>query len=153
MKKTMWAAAAAGSALLLGAGAAAAADQAGSPFSTVVVFGDSLSDNGDIAIASGLPPTQKFTTNPGEVAAEIVASHYGFDLKPSLAGGTDFAFGGAGVLSNSPGTPAGVPTLSAQINGYLAAHPSLDRNGLYSYWGGANDIFFQATQVAGGAAT
>ena len=44
-------------------------------FSNVVVFGDSLSDSGNAAAASGLPlpPGTSFTTNPDPVWAEIVA--------------------------------------------------------------------------------
>ena len=52
-------------ALALGcAGAAQAQD-----FSSVIVFGDSLSDAGNIAAASGLPPGISFTTNPDPVFA------------------------------------------------------------------------------------
>ena len=42
-------------------------------FSNVVVFGDSLSDSGNAAAASGLPPGTSFTTNPDPVWAEIIA--------------------------------------------------------------------------------
>jgi outer membrane lipase/esterase len=56
------------------------------------------------------------------------------------------------VLNNSPGTPSGVPTISDEINGYLAAG-SADPNALYSVWGGANDIFYHATMVAMSAET
>ena len=134
-------------ALLFSASAAAA------NFSQVVVFGDSLSDNGNISLATRptLQPPLRFTTNPGTVGIENVAGNLGFTLKPSLLGGTDFAWGGAGVLTNSPGTPAAVPTLTAQVGAYLAGGAT-DPNALYSIWGGANDIFYAATS-AGAAAT
>jgi outer membrane lipase/esterase len=126
---------------------------AASPFGAEVVFGDSLSDDGNISIASGYPSIMKFTTNPGPIVDEDLASHYGLTLAPSLLGGSDYAFGGAGILNNDPGTPAGVPLISTQIEGYLAANPKLNPNALYSVLGGANDIFYAATLAALGAET
>lgn len=134
-------------ATLLFSSAAAATD-----FSKVIVFGDSLSDNGNISLATapGIQPPLRFTTNPGHVAIENVASKLGLALSPSLAGGSDYAWGGAGVLTNSPGTPSAVPTLTSQVNGYLAGG-TVDGNALYSIWGGANDIFYAATSAGAGA--
>jgi len=128
------------------------ATAAATNFSQVVVFGDSLSDNGNISLATApsLQPPLRFTTNPGTVGIENVAGKLGFTLQPSLLGGTDFAWGGAGVLTNSPGTPAAVPTLTAQVGAYLAGG-TVDDHALYSIWGGANDIFYAATS-AGAAA-
>jgi outer membrane lipase/esterase len=125
--------------------AAAGHVYAASPFGAEVVFGDSLSDDGNISIASGYPSIMKFTTNPGQIVDEDLASHYGLTLAPSLLGGTDYAWGGAGILNNDPGTPAGVPLISTQIEGYLAANPKLNPHTLYSVLGGANDIFYAAT--------
>jgi outer membrane lipase/esterase len=119
-----------------------------SPFAGVTVFGDSLSDGGNISILSGSPTLMRFTTNPGLTTIENVAAFYGLPLGPSLAGGTDFAFGGAGVNTNAPGTPAGVPTETQQINAYLATNPKVNANELYSVFGGANDIFYNATSAA-----
>jgi outer membrane lipase/esterase len=141
---------------LSGAIVAAIAFSAGAQatdFSKVVVFGDSLSDSGNISLATapGVQPPLRFTTNPGETAIEHVADHFGFTLQPSLSpGGSDYAWGGAGVLTNSPGTPAAVPTITAQITGYLAAG-AVDPDALYSVWGGANDIFYHATAVGASA--
>src|SRR5690348_6902689 len=139
----------AGALALAISGSAAAAQ-----FDSVVVFGDSLSDNGNISIAEQLPfAPSRFTTNPGLVSMEHVADFYGITLTPSLTGGTDFAFGGAGVVNNSPGTPSSVPTLPAQLQTYLSATGGkADPNALYSVWGGANDLFYAATS-AGAAAT
>ena len=130
------------------AGLLFSATAAASQFSQVVVFGDSLSDNGNISLATAptLQPPFRFTTNPGKVGIENVASHLGFTLQPSLTGGTDYAWGGAGINNNSPGTPGTVPTLTAQVNAYLGAG-KVDGNALYSIWGGANDIFYHATAV------
>ena len=131
------------------AGAAGAATP--SPFSGDTVFGDSLSDGGNFSILEGLPTLMRFTTNPGVTAGEDVAAFYGLQLAPSLQGGTNYAYGGAGVDTNAPGTPAGVPTITAQVTSYLATRPSLSGSELYTVFGGANDIFYNATQVAVGA--
>ncbi|HEU0278048.1 MAG TPA: autotransporter domain-containing protein [Rhodanobacteraceae bacterium] len=131
---------------------AATSDTVG-PFDRVVVFGDSLSDDGNLALASGLPAIVRFTTNPGQTAIEEVAQSLGAPLSPSLAGGTDFAVGGAGLVNNSPGTPAGVPLLPAQLATYFTATGGkADPTTLYTVWGGANDIFYGATSGAAAAA-
>lgn len=122
-------------------------------FDQVVVFGDSLSDDGNLSLSLQLPQTMRFTTNPGQVGIENFADYFGTPLSPALAGGSDFAFGGAGVVNNSPGTPSSVPTLPTQLAMYLDATGNrADPNALYSVWGGANDIFYAATSV-GAAAT
>ncbi|WP_243042004.1 autotransporter outer membrane beta-barrel domain-containing protein [Dyella sedimenti] len=125
---------------------------ASAPFSNVIVFGDSLSDAGNISLASDptIQPPLEFTTNPGAVTVQNVAGHYGYSLTASLAGGSDYAWGGAGIFNNSPGTPAAVPTITDQVNAYLAGG-KIDGKALYSIWGGANDIFYAATAAGAGA--
>ena len=147
---TRWMAAAAAGALLLAAGPALAddEDETTPPFTGVVVFGDSLSDAGNVGIVSGLGPVS-FTTNPGDTAVEVIANHYGFDIAPSLLGGTDYAWGGAGIFKNAPGTPAGIPTITQQVDARLAAG-ALDPNALYTFLGGANDIFHYSTLAGAG---
>jgi outer membrane lipase/esterase len=121
---------------LLFSTAAAATD-----FSNVIVFGDSLSDGGNISLASAptIQPPLRFTTNPGTTAAENVATGLGFTLAPSAAGGTDYAWGGAGFVNNV----AAVPTITQQLQMYLGANGGkADSRALYQVWGGANDIFY-----------
>jgi outer membrane lipase/esterase len=135
MPRNRYLAGAIAAALLFGASASASATD----FSNVIVFGDSLSDSGNIALASGSPVPMRFTTNPGTTTAENVATGLGFTLAPSLAGGTDYAFGGAGLVNNV----AAVPTLPQQLQMYLGANGGkADSNALYQVWGGANDIFY-----------
>ncbi len=119
---------------ILGLAAGAAAAQP-APFDSMVVFGDSLSDNGNLSLSLGLP-RMRFTTNPGQVAVEDVAQRYGLTLAPSVLGGSDYAYGGAGVIQNV----FPVPTIAAQAQGYLAAHPQADPHALFAIWAGANDI-------------
>ena len=77
-------------------------------YSSVVVFGDSLSDSGNVAQVSGLPIGSSFTTNPDPVWAEIVARNFRSPGLNSLAGGSNYAFGGGGAqLCGSDSTPSG----------------------------------------------
>lgn len=140
-------------AVALALGLVSVAHATGNPnstFSNVIAFGDSLSDAGNLSISQvpSFQPPQKFTTNPGTITVQNVASGLGYTLTASLAGGNDYAWGGAGVNNNSPGTPDVVPTITTQITTYLAAHPTLDSHALYTMWGGANDIFYATTTPA-----
>jgi len=128
-------------ALALGCAGAAQAQQ----FSGFIVFGDSLSDSGNIALAQGLPPGNSFTTNPDPVAAEIIAAFFGLPGGPSLGGGFNFAWGGACANALGPCLNP-VPNIPTQVSQYLAATGgAADPNALYSIWGGANDIFATLT--------
>ena len=132
-------------------------------FSNVYVFGDSLSDAGyfrpflrgilPAAVADGMG---RFTTNPGPVWSELVATYYGVNPRPSNAGGTIYAQGGARV-AGTPGvnTPTGQAErpIVTQVNEFLAANPAADPNALYTVWAGANDVFFNLGAFQAGAIT
>lgn len=107
-------------------------------FNSVVVFGDSLTDSGNIAQANGLPAGTSFTTNPDPIWAEIVAETFGASATNSLAGGTNYSWGGACVDPNVT-CENPVPTTEQQINQHLSG-ASADPDTLYMIWGGANDI-------------
>ncbi|PZO08033.1 MAG: autotransporter outer membrane beta-barrel domain-containing protein [Lysobacteraceae bacterium] len=125
-------------ALALGCAGAAQAQQ----FSSFVVFGDSLSDSGNIARAQGLPAGNSFTTNPDPVAAELIARAFGLPSGPSLLGGPNYAWGGSCVRAAPAPCINPVPTIPTQVSQYLAANGGrADPNALFSIWGGANDIF------------
>lgn len=122
-------------------------------FSGFYAFGDSLSDSGNIAQLNGLPAGNAFTTNPDRIAVEIVANYFGLQAVNSLAGGTNFAWGGACVNAN-PAAPClnPVPRISTQIDQYFGlTGGSADPNALYSVWGGANDIFATLALAPGSA--
>jgi len=109
-------------------------------FSNVVVFGDSLSDSGNVAAARGLPPGTSFTTNPDPVWAERVAEAFGAVGANSLAGGANYAWGGACANPDGPCLYP-VPTVKTQVDQYLAANAGqADPDALYAVWAGANDI-------------
>src|ERR1700735_3598755 len=71
----------------------------GAPFSAIYAFGDSLTDGGNDSLATaGLVPMAPYAdrsfTN-GQVWVKDLAQDLGLPaLNPSLAGGTDFAYGG-----------------------------------------------------------
>src|SRR5574337_1942593 len=110
---------------------------AGPIVSDVIVFGDSLSDVGNVFVLSGgtIPPSPPYFQgrfSNGPVWVEGLANHLGKTESPSLLGGTDFAFGGARIASGGP-----VPTLVGQANMYLAlTGGAADPNALYVLWGG-----------------
>jgi len=106
-----------------------------SAYSNLVVFGDSLSDNGNV---------KRFTD--GEIWVETLSASLGTDLY-------DFAFGGATTWYDNPaaaanaadeGYPDDVVTfllntgLQSQLAGFLPSVAGMDET-LFSVWAGAND--------------
>src|SRR6476619_2864185 len=122
----------------LSVGAVASAEAAS--YTSLVVLGDSLSDNGNNALAGLYDPAQVVTGNTyvpsstyapamtytnGPVWATYFASLLGVPILPSLAGGTDFAFGGATTGTSGSG-PGGFPySLLTQTAQYLGATGNL----------------------------
>lgn len=111
-------------------------------FTGLTIFGDSLSDTGNIFIASGgtAPafPYYNGRFSNGPVWVESLAAQMGLPAAsaPALAGGSNYAFGGArtGTGSNPPG-------LLAQIGGLWGpAHPVADPGALYVVQGGTSDL-------------
>lgn len=132
------------SAMALALGCVGVAHAAHPTFNNVVTFGDSLSDNGNLhSIEPG--SQQRFTTNPGEVAVELVAQHYGYTLTPSVNGGTDYAWGGARADTDL----GPIISMQTQVSNYLTANGGhANANTLYTAWIGANDLFAAATDPA-----
>ncbi|HEX4771462.1 MAG TPA: SGNH/GDSL hydrolase family protein [Bryobacteraceae bacterium] len=127
------------------------------PVSTLVVFGDSLSDNGNAYIGSlGVFPGPNYALNPyGEYTngtnttpattgplglwSDQLAQKLGVpDPLPFLSqktGATDFAVGLAQTGTN------GLSFVTDQVNLYLASVlGSASAQSLYTFWAGANDI-------------
>lgn len=130
-------------ALTFGAGPAATATP---DYSALYVFGDSLVDAGNIAvITGGTRPNQALGYFPGRFTNGLNYVDYLnlqlFDTPtaPSLAGGNNFAFGGARIVTD--GTDA-IPDIAPQIDLYVAAKGNTaDPNALYILNAGGNDIF------------
>ncbi len=114
-------------------------------FSGVYAFGDSLSDAGNISIAtmgvvpvSGIYDGGRFTNGP--VWVQDLAQNLGLPApKPSLAGGTDYAYGGAetGATSVHAANPS---DLGSQLGQFVANTPTPSPSALYTVWAGSNDV-------------
>ncbi|WP_246037216.1 autotransporter domain-containing protein [Thermomonas fusca] len=128
-----------------------------SPFTRTIFFGDSLTDGGYFRplLIQMLGPNGavvgQFTTNPGYVWSQHLASYYGGDASPAWTGNTtatptdgsgdNWAVGGARAGTSVVGGLGYTPSLTAQYQAYLAAGNTVDPGALYTVWGGANDVF------------
>ncbi|MEO8225715.1 MAG: SGNH/GDSL hydrolase family protein, partial [Gammaproteobacteria bacterium] len=116
-----------------------------SAYSAMYVFGDSLSDTGNIAFnTGGIVPGAPYATgrfSNGPVWVETLSTNLGLGaVNPSLLGGKNFAYGGA---VTGPALTSGFPskTLTDQASGYLTGVAGVaDPNALYVVWGGGNDV-------------
>jgi phospholipase/lecithinase/hemolysin len=126
--------------LTLSAGQALAAF----PYSAIYSFGDSLSDVGNVYIATGgVEPASPYVGGQfsnGPVWVQDLASFMGLPaLTPSssVGGGNDFAYGFATAgTSNTV-----VPNLQLQVGSFLSAMGGAPSNALYTFSIGANDLF------------
>lgn len=103
-------------------------------FDNLIVFGDSLSDDGNIG---------RFTD--GAIWVETLADYLDADLY-------DFAYGGATTGIDNPAAGLPITGLQWQVDNYLA--PTTDA--LYTVWAGANDFlkersFIKAAKNIGAA--
>jgi phospholipase/lecithinase/hemolysin len=126
---------------------ASTAVAAASSYSAVIVYGDSLSDNGNLFAATipftgGTPPPPYYMGrfSNGPVAVEQLAGLLGSPL-------LDFAFGGAttGLGNQADGGtqttlgPLGIPGMLAEL-AHFPPPASLTPTALFVVWGGANDF-------------
>jgi len=140
-------------------------------FSRVIAFGDSLTDVGTYAPAVASVGGGKFTTNPGPVWPELIATSLGLTITPwetggfgapvTVKNGFGYAQGGARVskqpgvdcvyvaASNSCDTTQGPITLpqGAQLDAQLA-RGNFTATDLIFVFGGNNDVIFHAGLVA-----
>ena len=112
----------------------------------IVVFGDSLVDAGNVYIATaGTTPSAasgyfqgRFTNGP-DYTDLLNRKLFGSYSTASFAGGNNYGFGGASIVtSNFP-----VPNLTAQLGLFASAGKTVDPKALYIINLGANDIFAQ----------
>ena len=137
-------------------------------YKTIVVFGDSLSDVGNVADlaetkygfrfpgplfdytdgrftdgADTEPPAESYSGVWIEQLAATFPSKP--QVKASLDGGTDYAYGfaftgsGTSVFSFGP-YAVNVNNIGLQISDYLATNPKITDKTLFVVWGGANDL-------------
>lgn len=131
------------------------------------IFGDSLSDAGNNALVIGADPGQVITGNTyipsrpyasgqysnGNVWARSFADGLGLGAygMPSLAGGGNFAFGGA--RTRVDGANAGFPpSVRTQVKGFLdGMGGTISADALYVVASGGNDARDALEAIAGGA--
>ncbi len=115
----------------------------------IVSFGDSLSDVGNDYIESSgaYPPSPAYFNgrfSNGPIWLDYLAKDLGIAAPvASLAGGMNYAFGGAMTgpgFSTVPGFP--VPNIDTQIGMYLQGGNTPSPTQLFTLWGGANDALF-----------
>ena len=121
------------------------------PITDLYVFGDSLSENGNLQglLGPGVPP--RFTIGP--TAAEILAAQIGLTLSPSFFStdnpttdlvANNYAFAGA----RAQAVPGGVPGLAMQTDMAITqSGGSLAPDALYLIFIGGNDV---AAALTGG---
>jgi outer membrane lipase/esterase len=128
----------------------------GSGYSDMVVFGDSLSDPGNVFVLTGqvsvrpyaegnvpsapYPIGQGKTFSNGPNWSQLVAKTLGLNAGtgPALRNQTftNYAFGGARA-SSAAGGPF---DMTAQVAQYLADNGAADPDALYAVWFGGNDV-------------
>ncbi|KGQ61741.1 SGNH/GDSL hydrolase family protein [Gallibacterium anatis] len=106
----------------------------------LIIFGDSLSDNGNIL---------RFTYNQENVYNEYLANYYGYNsprhdgnfLTKRNQDGPNYALGGA-VANDYLGGLQGAlsPKLSDEINNYLSRRNTQNQDYKYIFWIGGNDL-------------
>ncbi|MDZ8241174.1 MAG: SGNH/GDSL hydrolase family protein [Nostoc sp. ChiQUE01a] len=134
-------------------------------FDQLYVFGDSLSDTGNIYKATGKtfplsPPNFEGRFSNGPVWVDYLGDQLG--LKPTLVSdidfttipptpfptqGINFAFGGSSSgLGNAFVPDPNLPGVLKQVLGFAATlqanNQTADPDALYTLWAGANDLFF-----------
>lgn len=128
-------------------------------YSHIVVFGDSLSDAGNNAILFGTDPGQVITGNSysatlpyasgtysnGDVWATYLGQSLGLPTLPSLAGGTNYAFGGAV-------TKGGItPSVLEQVSSYLGSGSAEVGDTLFIIAAGGNNARDTLEAISSGA--
>ncbi len=122
-----------------------------SSFSSVIVYGDSLSDNGNLYSLVGYPPSPYYMGrfSNGPVAAEQLSGLLGAPLYDYAVGGAtsgvgNYVDGGTQTALGKFGLPGMKVELAASAP--LLSSP-LVSTGLFVVWGGANDFFASGSPI------
>ena len=143
-------------------GAATSTAQA-QTYNRLVVFGDSLSDNGNLTVpfgGVGAPPPPYFQGrfSNGPVFTELLGftAVRGATPGASVSGSINYAYGGArtdNTVLNFGISPPTVPGMRTQLTTYTNAGGTFGANDLVSVLGGANNIFQAFPGAAASPAT
>jgi phospholipase/lecithinase/hemolysin len=114
-------------------------------YTAVYAFGDSLSDAGNIGYVSlnQIPVSSIYSDgrfSNGNVWVQNLSQNLGLPpVKPSLVGGTDYAYGGAqtGATAVHAENPSDLPS---QLGQFVTNVPSPSPDALYTVWAGGNDV-------------
>jgi phospholipase/lecithinase/hemolysin len=122
------------------------------PFSNLVVFGDSLSDVGNIASATFdiFPGPYYFDDRFSNGPAWVEAFAEGLGLPPvtrSTAGGNNFAYGGARTSGTGGLEGLFIRDVDEQVDQFLDTRIA-DANALFVVMAGANDLIAGQTNIA-----
>ncbi|MGB6690301.1 MAG: SGNH/GDSL hydrolase family protein [Terracidiphilus sp.] len=146
-------------------------------YTSIVIFGDSLSDTGNLAYLSEakygvrIPgPAADYTDGrftDGADTLPAAENYFGVwveqlaamlpakpEIKDSLDGGTDYAYGfattgsGTGLFTFGPSDSlsVNVENIGQQITDYLATHPKINDKTLFVVWGGAIDVLYATSE-------
>lgn len=131
-------------ALTLAAASALAGAASAQTYGRLVVFGDSLSDNGNLYAASGntapaSPPYFQGRFSNGPVFTELLGftALRGAIPTSAVSGSVNFAYGGSRTDNNV----AFPPGMRQQLTTYLGRGGTFGSGDLVSILGGANNIF------------
>ncbi|MFM2043408.1 MAG: hypothetical protein RLY86_1984 [Pseudomonadota bacterium] len=139
-------------ALVLTAAAAVPAAAQQIPFRSTTVFGDSLSDTGNLVPLGAFPgaPYVNGRFSNGDIWVDHFRTQTGTTV-------TSRAFGGAQAIRTTP------TDLTAQVTAFLAGNPQIDRSQQFALWIGGNDYLAllngpapstaQVSSTIGGVAT
>lgn len=129
------------------AGAPVAGQAAAVGYTGMFVFGDSLSDNGNVYDStSGIIPAPPYADgrfSNGPVYADYMAGRLGLPLDNLLSGGTNYAFGGAGTDFSVPEVSGANPlSVQNQVDLFQAQHllTGADPGALYVVYAGGNNL-------------
>jgi phospholipase/lecithinase/hemolysin len=119
--------------------------------SEIVVFGDSLSDQGNafaFDIGAALPPYYEGRFSNGEIWINVLADTLLVERPTASAtGGKNYAVGGAETGPGFATIFAFVPNISEQVRAFISANNTLDPRALVVIRGGANDMIVRALQA------
>ncbi|MBS0447366.1 MAG: SGNH/GDSL hydrolase family protein [Proteobacteria bacterium] len=137
-------------------------------YGSLYVFGDSLSDSGNNAATLGTKPNQVISGNSyiptfpyasgdysnGPVWVSAFAAGLGLPsyATASLAGGGDYAYGGAlTTIDGNGGKIKFPPSATTQLDMYLTGKTTLPSDALYVIAIGGNDAFDTSAAIVAGA--
>lgn len=116
----------------------------GAPISSVIVYGDSLSDNGNLYTAVGYPPSPyyngRFSNGPvavEQLATLLNATIYDFAWGGATSGIGNYLDGGSQTTFGAFGLPGMFPEVSGSSSLVSSLNSS---SALFVVWGGANDF-------------